>query len=85
MKETESYGFEKVSAEQQELGDRVRALLAERGIQSIAAPGFEAPGVVVCYTDDPDIKTGSKFAQQGLQINIERSVASLDRALSRIL
>jgi aspartate aminotransferase-like enzyme len=87
--------------------------LAERGIQSIAAPGFEAPGVVVCYTDDPDIKTGSKFAQQGLQIaagvplqcdepddfrtfrlglfgldklhNIERSVASLDRALSRIL
>jgi len=113
MKETETYGFDKVSAEQQELGDRVRALLAERGIQSIAAPGFEAPGVVVCYTDDPDIKTGSKFAQQGLQIaagvplqcdepddfrtfrlglfgldklhNIDSSVASLDKALSRIL
>jgi len=113
MKETESYGFEKVCAEQQELGDRVRAMLAERGIRSVAAPGFEAPGVVVCYTDDPDIKTGSKFAQQGLQIaagvplkcdepddfqtfrlglfgldklhNIDRSVANLDRALSRIL
>ena len=113
MKETESYGFEKVRAEQQELGDRVRALLAERGIRSVAAPGFEAPGVVVCYTNDPDIKTGSKFAQQGLQIaagvplqcdeaddlqtfrlglfgldklhNIDRSVANLDRALSRIL
>jgi len=68
MKETETYGFEKVRAEQQELGDRVRALLADRGIQSVAAPGFEAPGVVVCYTDDPDINTGSKFAQQGLQI-----------------
>ena len=68
MKETETYGFEKVRAEQQELGDRVRALLADRGIQSVAAPGFEAPGVVVCYTDDPDINTGRKFAQQGLQI-----------------
>lgn len=68
MKETESYGFEKVRGEQQELGDRVRALLAERGFTSVAAPGFEAPGVVVCYTDDPDIKNGSKFAKQGIQI-----------------
>ena len=68
MKETEAYGFDKVRAEQQELGDRVRALLAEKGIRSVAAPGFEAPGVVVCYTDDPDISTGSKFEAQGLQI-----------------
>jgi aspartate aminotransferase-like enzyme len=68
MKETESYGFEKVREEQQDLGDRVRALLAERGFRSVAAAGFEAPGVVVCYTDDPDIKNGSKFAKQGLQI-----------------
>lgn len=68
MKETESYGFEKVRDEQQELGDRVRALLAQRGFTSVAAPGFEAPGVVVCYTDDPDMKNGSKFAKQGLQI-----------------
>ncbi len=68
MKETEAYGFEKVRDEQQELGDRVRAMLADRGFQSVAAPGFEAPGVVVFYTDDPEIKAGSKFAQQGLQI-----------------
>jgi len=68
MKETESYGFEKVRAEQLELGDRVRALLARHGFRSVAAEGFEAPGVVVYYTDDPEIKTGSKFAQQGLQI-----------------
>jgi len=68
MREAESYGFEKVRVEQQELGDRVRALLADRGFQSVAAPGFEAPGVVVCYTDDPDINTGRKFAKQGLQI-----------------
>ncbi len=68
MKETEAYGFDMVRAEQQELGDRVRALLADKGIQSVAAPGFEAPGVVVCYTDDPGISSGSKFVAQGLQI-----------------
>lgn len=68
MNEAESYGFEKLRAEQQELGDRVRALLADKGIQSVAAAGFEAPGVVVCYTDDAGINNGSKFAEQGLQI-----------------
>ncbi len=67
MKETEAYGFDKVKAEQQELGDRVRALMASRGFKSVAAEGFEAPGVVVCYTDDAGIKTGAKFAAQGLQ------------------
>ena len=68
MKETEAYGFDKVSAEQQELGDRIRAVLAARGFQSVAAAGFEAPGVVVCYTDDPDVSNGSKFAKLGIQI-----------------
>ncbi len=68
MKETEAYGFEKVRAEQQELGDRVRALLAGKGFKSVAAPGFEAPGVVVCYTDDAEIQNGKKFAAQGMQI-----------------
>ena len=67
MKETEAYGFDKVKAEQQQLGDTVRALLAERGFRSVAAPGFEAPGVVVSYTDDPDIHSGRKFADVGLQ------------------
>jgi aspartate aminotransferase-like enzyme len=68
MQETEAYGFDKVRAEQQELGNRVRALLADKGIRSVAAPGFEAPGVVVCYTDDPDISNGKKFVAQGMQI-----------------
>ena len=68
MQEAEEYGFEKLRAEQQELGDKVRALLAGKGIQSVAAPGFEAPGVVVCYTSDADISNGSKFAAEGLQI-----------------
>ncbi|MGD1878703.1 MAG: aminotransferase class V-fold PLP-dependent enzyme [Kiloniellaceae bacterium] len=67
VKETQAYGFDKVKAEQQELGDKVRALLAARGFKSVAGEGFEAPGVVVCYTDDPGIKSGSKFAAEGLQ------------------
>jgi len=62
MLETRDYGFETVR------GQRVRSLLAQKGFKSVAAPGFEAPGVVVCYTDDAGIKNGSKFAAQGLQI-----------------
>lgn len=68
MLEAKAYGFDKLCDEQQGLGDRVRALLAEKGIKSVAAPGFEAPGVVVSYTDDADISNGSKFAALGLQI-----------------
>ena len=113
MKETEAYGFEKVRAEQQELGDRVRALLDSKGFKSVAAAGFEAPGVVVSYTDDAEIQNGKKFAAQGMQIaagvplqcdepedfktfrlglfgldklhNVDRSVASLEKALDQIL
>lgn len=68
MAETEQIGFGMVKDAQQELGDRVRALLADRGFASVAADGFGAPGVVVCYTDDPDVKNGSKFAAAGVQI-----------------
>ena len=68
MLETRDYGFETVRAQQLELGQRVRSLLTQQGFKSVAAEGFEAPGVVVCYTDDAGIKNGSKFAAQGLQI-----------------
>ena len=68
MLETKEYGFDKVREEQLALGAAVRALLAEKGIVSVAAEGFGAPGVVVSYTDDPDIQNGSKFAAQGMQI-----------------
>ena len=68
MLETEQYGFERVRREQQELGRRVRELLAGKGFRSVAAEGFEAPGVVVSYTDDPDIQSGKKFAAIGVQI-----------------
>lgn len=67
MLETEAIGFDRVREAQQRLGDAVRALLAQRGFPSVAAPGFEAPGVVVSYTDDPDIQSGRKFAAVGLQ------------------
>jgi aspartate aminotransferase-like enzyme len=67
MLEAEAYGFEKLRAAQSELGAKVRKLLAARGFKSVAAPGFEAPGVVVCYTDDPEIQSAKKFIAQGLQ------------------
>ncbi|WP_446904085.1 aminotransferase class V-fold PLP-dependent enzyme [Burkholderia sp. YIM B11467] len=68
MKETEAYGFEKVRAEQLELGKRIRSLLTDKGFKSVAAEGFQAPGVVVSYTDDDGIRSGKKFADVGLQI-----------------
>ena len=68
MLETREFGFERLREAQWALGDGVRAMLAAKGVQSVAAEGFGAPGVVVSYTDDPDIKNGSKFAAQGMQI-----------------
>ncbi|PSJ42441.1 aminotransferase [Zobellella endophytica] len=68
IRETESLGFGLLKQRQQQLGGRVRALLAARGIKSLAADGFAAPGVVVCYTTDAAIKNGSRFAAEGLQI-----------------
>ena len=113
MKETEDYGFEKVHKEQQELGDKVRAMLESKGIKSVAAEGFKAPGVVVSYTTDAEMQNGKKFAAEGLQIaagvplmcdepadyqtfrlglfgldklhNVDRSVASLETALDKIM
>jgi aspartate aminotransferase-like enzyme len=67
MLETEAYGFAKVCEEQLELGRQVRQLLVSEGFPSVAAEGFQAPGVVVSYTTDPDIQSGKKFIAQGLQ------------------
>lgn len=68
MQEMESFGFSAAKDAQETLGREVREMLAARGFGSVAAPGFEAPGVVVSYTDDPAIKSGQKFAAAGLQI-----------------
>ena len=67
MLETRDYGFAKVRDEQIALGAKVRALLQARGFPSVAAAGYEAPGVVVSYTTDPGIQSGKKFAEAGLQ------------------
>jgi aspartate aminotransferase-like enzyme len=68
MKETEADGFENVRRQQIELGGKVRRMLETRGFRSVAAEGFQAPGVVVSYTDDAEIQNGRKFLEQGLQI-----------------
>jgi aspartate aminotransferase-like enzyme len=67
MKETERFGFERARQAQVELGSKVRALLARNGLPSVAAPGFEAPGVVVSYTDDKGLQSGQKFIEHGVQ------------------
>ena len=67
MEETRAYGFEKVRAEQIALGTKVRALFESRGIASVAAEGFKAPGVVVSYTTDPGMQNSKKFLALGLQ------------------
>jgi aspartate aminotransferase-like enzyme len=68
MKETVESGLEDLQKQQHELGSRVRNLLEERGFASVSAKGFQAPGVVVSYTSDPDIRSGKKFKDAGLQI-----------------
>jgi aspartate aminotransferase-like enzyme len=112
MFEAREVGFERLKAAQVDLGQRVRALLGRKGFPSVAAPGFEAPSVVVSYTDDPGVQNGSKLAAVGLQIaagvplqvdegadfrtfrlglfgldkltNVERTVATLEKALDAI-
>jgi len=68
MAETRDYGLDKLRDAQWDLGTKTRALLAARGIRSVAADGYGAPGVVVSYTDDPGIQNGSKFGALGVQI-----------------
>lgn len=67
MMETKEYGFDKVRQEQLDLGNAVRAMLESKGIKSVAAEGFKAPGVVVNYTTDPDMQSSKKFVAEGLQ------------------
>lgn len=67
MRETADYGFERLRQQQLALGQAVRNLLQEHGFASVAAPGFQAPGVVVSYTADDGIHSGRAFAAQGLQ------------------
>jgi len=66
--ESKKIGFDKLCDAQWELGNRVREVLQAKGIESVAAEGFKAPGVVVCYTDRDDMHKGAAFAAAGVQI-----------------
>ena len=68
MLETRDAGLDVLRAAQTSLGERVRALLADRGYPSVAAAGFAAPSVVVAFTDDPEVRTGARFKQRGMQV-----------------
>jgi aspartate aminotransferase-like enzyme len=68
MAETRAAGFERLRAAQWEQGEAVRAMLAQRGLRSVAAPGYAAPGVVVVFTDDAEMQSGRPFAALGLQV-----------------
>jgi aspartate aminotransferase-like enzyme len=68
MVETKAMGFEAAKAAQWSLGRAVRGMLAAKGVPSVAAEGFQAPGVVVSYTSDPEVQNGAKFRAEGLQI-----------------
>ncbi|SDS85177.1 aspartate aminotransferase [Brevibacterium sandarakinum] len=68
MLETQERGFDKLSAAQFELGDRVRAVFSDRGLPSVAAPEFASPSVVVVHTDNPKLATGASFKEAGVQI-----------------
>ena len=67
MRETQARGWAALRAQQQALGDAVRALLERKGFKSVAAPGFQAPGVVVSYTDDAGLSSSKTFLGLGLQ------------------
>jgi aspartate aminotransferase-like enzyme len=66
--EAEAFGLEALKAAQIRLGQQVRRLLGRYQYKSVAAEGFEAPSVVVCFAPNAEIKSGKAFAEQGLQI-----------------
>jgi aspartate aminotransferase-like enzyme len=68
MLETRAAGLDRLREAQLSLGTRVRALLAERGFPSVAAEGYAAPSVVVAFTDDPEVRSGARFKQRGIQV-----------------
>ncbi|MBV2235094.1 MAG: aminotransferase class V-fold PLP-dependent enzyme [Sterolibacterium sp.] len=67
MQELRAWGFERARDAQLALGQQVRRVLVAHGFPSVAAEGFQAPGVVVSYTTDEGIRSGAKFIAAGLQ------------------
>lgn len=67
MNDTLSCGLESLQKAQWNLGRQVREMLASFGYPSVAAHGYEAPGVVVSYTHDAEISNAKKFVALGVQ------------------
>ena len=68
MNEVAAFGFDKAKQKQAELGKRIREVMDDAGFISVAAAGFQAPGVAVFYTDNDELHTGRAFAAAGVQI-----------------
>merc|ERR1712159_452094 len=66
MLETKKRGFAACTADAWTLGTRVRQLMADNGLKSVAAKGHESPGVVVVYA--PDGTFGKRFKEKGIQV-----------------
>jgi aspartate aminotransferase-like enzyme len=67
MQETEAVGFETLKKAQYELGTVVRNMLVSKGFPSVAAFGYHAPGVVVCYTENDGLQNATRFRELGYQ------------------
>ena len=66
--EAEGFGLEALKQAQIRLGEEVRGLMDRYSYKSVAADGFKAPSVVVCFAPSAEMKSGKAFAEQGLQI-----------------
>jgi len=68
--ETLRTGLPELKEQQYELGRKARDALDSRGLKSIAAPGYQAPGVLVYHspsdTENPEMM--NKFKKNSLQI-----------------
>jgi len=96
MQETVDFGLDKACQSQIELGAQVRGLLEQKGFKSVAAEGFQAPGVVVkvglqiaagvpLMCDEGDDFKSFRIGLFGLDklSDIDRTVASLADALNK--
>jgi len=86
MKEAEAVGLASLKEKMWQQGKAVRAELAKRGFKSVAAEGFESPGVVVVYS--PVTGMVGKIKSEGLQLaggvpwKLEEETYGVDSAAS---
>jgi aspartate aminotransferase-like enzyme len=84
--ETMKFGIPELKEAQLNMGRAARDAVESKGLTSVAAPGFEAPGVLVFYSptgmENPTMM--NKFKTQGLQIAMV-SCASFISKVNNIL